>query len=62
MGNESNGHDMSAAGIGLASAQRFAEQGCQGRVADVNVEAAQKAAAENERFLALALDVTDDAQ
>ncbi len=49
---------MSAAGIGLASAQRFAEQGARVAIAD----AAQKAAAENERFLALALDVTDDAQ
>lgn len=53
---------MSAAGIGLASAQRFAEQGARVAIVDVNVEAAQKAAAENERFLALALDVTDDAQ
>jgi NAD(P)-dependent dehydrogenase (short-subunit alcohol dehydrogenase family) len=49
-----------ASGIGLATARRFAEQGATVVVADVNIAAAEAAAASYDRLYATALDVTDE--
>ena len=50
-----------ASGIGLATAQRFAEEGAQVALADINDAAAQAAAATNPAFFAVHLDVVDEA-
>jgi len=49
-----------ASGIGWATAQRFAEEGAQVALADLNDAAAQKLAATNPAFFAVHLDVTDE--
>jgi 3(or 17)beta-hydroxysteroid dehydrogenase len=49
-----------ASGIGLATSQRFAVQGATVVLADVNLKAAEAAAAGNPSMHAIALDVTDD--
>jgi len=49
-----------ASGIGLATSQRFAEQGATVVLADINVTAAEAAASGHPAMHATALDVTDD--
>ena len=51
-----------ASGIGLATARRFATHGATVVLADIDRTAAEKAAQENERFVAMPLNVTDDKQ
>jgi len=51
-----------ASGIGLATARRFADHGAHVVIADVDLSAAQAAAAENDALTPLELDVTDDAR
>jgi NAD(P)-dependent dehydrogenase (short-subunit alcohol dehydrogenase family) len=50
-----------ASGIGFATAQRFAEEGAQVALADINDAGAQAGAATNPAFFAVHLDVTDEA-
>ncbi|HEV2362882.1 MAG TPA: 3-hydroxybutyrate dehydrogenase [Caulobacteraceae bacterium] len=51
-----------ASGIGKAIAQRFAAEGAQVAIADVNDKAAQAAAADIAGAVAIAMDVTEEAQ
>jgi len=47
-------------GIGLATARRFVQHGALAVVADIDLGAAQAAAGDDERIVAVELDVTDD--
>jgi NAD(P)-dependent dehydrogenase (short-subunit alcohol dehydrogenase family) len=49
-----------ASGIGLATSKRFAQEGATVVVADIDIDAAQAAAADHEGLHATALDVTDE--
>jgi NAD(P)-dependent dehydrogenase (short-subunit alcohol dehydrogenase family) len=50
-----------ASGIGLATAQRFAEEGAQVALADINDAGVKAVAATNPAFFAVHLDVVDEA-